>query len=213
MPTFAGLKATLDEDIRLLDERFVSRWIPALPEHAPDEFQHDVKAYCVLAHAAFEEFIEDVSLLAVKRARDAWLSKQFSPATVALLGTYAFSLDISNDENAEQERIFDQVRKALDARIEQHSKSVSNNHGFSLKYLRSMLLPVGIDVPDSVKHIASLKELAEARGSYAHTRANRALYGQWKRAGRPMEPEKARAAVYDCLELCGLVVTKLQAIA
>jgi hypothetical protein len=213
MPTLAELKSILDEEIRVLDERFMKRWIPALPEHAPDEFQHDVKAFCVLAHAAFEEFAEDVSLIAVKNARDAWLAKKFSPATVALLGAYTFVLDISDDEDVAQERIFDQVRKALDAHIDRHSKSISSNHGFSLKYLRSMLLPVGIDIPDSVKHIASLRELADARGSYAHTRANRALYGQWKRADRPMEPEKAKNAVYDCLELCGLVVGKLEAIA
>lgn len=75
------------------------------------------------------------------------------------------------------------------------------------------LLPVGIDIPDSVKHIALLKDLAGARGSYAHTRAHRALYGQWKRAGRPMEPEKAKTAVHDCLELRDLVIEKLEAIA
>jgi hypothetical protein len=213
MPTFADLKAVLDAEIMLLDDRFMKHWIPALPEHSPDDFQHDVKAYCVLAHAAFEEFAEDASLLALQNARDAWISKKFSPATVALLGTYDFVLDISDDENGEQERIFDQVRKALDAHIDRHSKSISNNHGFSLKYLRSMLLPVGIDIPDSVRHMASLKDLAEARGSYAHTRANRALYGQWKRAGRPMEPEKAKSAVHDCLELCRLVIEKLEAIA
>ena len=213
MSTFADLKAVLDAEIKLLDERFMQNWIPALPEHLPDDFQHDVKAYCVLAHAAFEEFVEDVSLLAVKNARNAWMSKKFTPATVALLGAYKFELDISDDEDAAQERIFDQVRNALDDHINRHSKSISNNHGFSLKYLRSMLLPVGIDIPDSVKHIASLRDLADARGSYAHTRANRALYGQWKRAGRPMEPEKAKAAVHDCLELCDLVIKKLEAIA
>lgn len=213
MPTFAELKAVLVAEIELLEERFMQRWTPALPEHQPDDFQHDVKAYCVLAHAAFEEFAEDASLLALQNARDAWLSKRFSPATVALLGAYKFVLNISDDEGVEQDRIFDQVRHALDAHIDRHSKSIANNHGFSLKYLRSILLPVGIDIPDSVKHIASLKDLAEARGSYAHTRAHRALYGQWKRAGRPMEPEKAKTAVHDCLELCDLVIEKLEAIA
>ena len=213
MPTFAELKTDLDVEIAQLDKRFIDAWIPALPHHAPDDFQHDVKAYCVLAHAAFEEFVEDASLIAVKNAREAWLQKKFSPATVALLATYGFSLDINGDEKVEQERIFDQVRKALDDHIDLHSKSISNNHGFSLKYLRAMLLPVGVDVPDSVKHIASLKDLAEARGSYAHTRAHRALYGQWKRAGRPMEPEKAKAVVHDCIELCSLVIQKLEAIA
>lgn len=213
MPTFTDLKTELYSEIKSLDERFLESWIPALPEHSPDDFQHDVKAYCVLAHAVFEEFAEEVSLVAVKSARAAWLGKKFSPATVALLGAYGFKLEVSDNEEEAQERIFDQVRVALDAHIDRHSKSISSNHGFSLKYLRSMFLPVGIDVPDSVKHMESLRELADARGSYAHTRANRALYGQWKRADRPMEPKKAKIAVHDCLELCDLVIERLEAIA
>jgi hypothetical protein len=197
------LLAGLSGEIAGLETRFISKWIPADPSVLPSEFEHDVKAFCVLAHAAFEEFVEEISLIVMKSAKDAWLNQRFSKAAMAMLLAYQPKLEIVEDESQRQERIFDQIRKHLDDCVAAHSIALSKNHGFSLKYLRSILTPVAIDIPeDDIQMMASLKELTEARGSYAHSLAKQALYGQWKRAGRPMVPESARDAVSDCLALC-----------
>lgn len=202
MPTVADLQKELTAEINALETRFLSRWIPAQPSHFPDDFQHDVKAYCVLAHAAFEEFVEDLSLAALTAAKNAWSSKKFSVSTVSLLLSYGGLVTASEDEETSQDRIFDQVRKAIDDCVDRHSKILANNHGYSLKYLRKILTPIGVDIPADIRLMASLRELADARGSYAHSQAKRAMYGEWKRADRPMAPEKAKTAVGDCLDLC-----------
>jgi RiboL-PSP-HEPN len=211
MPTIAELQQELNTEINALENRFLSKWIPAQPEHLPDDYQHDVKAYCVLAHATFEEYAEEISLRALKSAEDAWLSKKFSRATIPLLLYYRAELKVVEEEDEQQERIFDLVRKNIEECKVKHSIALSNNHGFSLKYLRKIFTPVGVDIPDTVKLMESLRELADARGSYAHSQAKQAMYGQWKRAKRSMEPERAKAAVLDCIELCEYLTKSLDA--
>lgn len=203
----------LEAEIEGLNNRFVSKWIPADPTVEPEKFEHDIKAFCVLAHAAFEEFVEEISLMVVKIAKDAWLNQKFSKAAVAMLIFYQAGLDVLDEEGMQQEKVFDQIRKRLDDCASAHSVALSKNHGFSLKYLRNILTPVAIDIPeDDVQLMASLKELTEARGSYAHSLAKKALYGQWKRAGRPMVPESARDTVADCLKLCAELAKRVPSV-
>lgn len=197
-------------EIEGLENRFISKWMPADPLVPPEDFEHDVKAFCVLAHAAFEEFAEEISLIVVKAAKDAWLHQKFSKAAVALLLAYHSKLDIIDEESQKQDKTFDQVRKKLDECAAAHSVALSKNHGFSLKYLRSILTPVAIDIPeDDIRLMGALKELTEARGSFAHSLAKQARYGQWKRAGRPMVPESARDTVADCLQLCSELANRV----
>lgn len=203
MADLKQLFGNLSAEIVGLEKRFISKWIPADPTVPPEDFEHDVKAFCVLAHAAFEEFVEEISLVVMQAAKDAWLHQKFSKATVAMLLAYQSKLELIENEAEKQDRLFDQIRKRLDECAEAHSIALSKNHGFSLKYLRNILTPVAIDIPeDDIQMMSALRELTEARGSYAHSLAKQARYGQWKRAGRPMVPETARDTVADCLKLC-----------
>jgi hypothetical protein len=202
MVEITNLETELKVEIAALKLRFLGAWIPAKAEHTPDDFQYDVKAYCVLAHAAFEEFVEEISLLATRAAKDAWRDKNFSGILIPLILHYGSPLSIPEKEENAQERIADQIRKCVDTCLASHSIVLANNHGFSLKYLRNIFTPVGVDIPTDVKLIESLRELADARGSYAHTRARSALYGGWRKASKPMVPETAKTAVDDCLDLC-----------
>lgn len=203
MDKITKLVENLNAEINNLEKRFISEWIPADPSIPPEEFEHDVKAFCVLAHAAFEEFAEEISLIVMNAAKNSWSDKKFSKALVSILLAYPSKLDIIDNHEQKQDKVFDQIREIIKLCIQAHSTALSKNHGFSLKYLRSILTPVAIDIPeDNVRMMASLKDLTEARGSYAHSLAKQALYGQWKRAGRPMVPETARDAVSDCVALC-----------
>lgn len=207
------LLTDLQSEIAGLEGRFISKWLPADPTIQPEAFEHDVKAFCVLAHAAFEEFAEDIALIVVQAAKDAWLNQRFSKASVAMLLAYSSKLDIVEEEATKQSKVFDQIRTKLDECAAAHSVALSRNHGFSLKYLRNILTPVAIDIPeDDVQLMASLRDLTEARGSYAHSLAKRAIYGQWKRAGRPMVPEAARDTVADCLKLCSELAKRVRAV-
>lgn len=210
MATIDSLLDDLTKEIAALKDHFLKRWLPAAPEHGPDDFQHDVKAYCVLTHAAFEEFAENLSTLAAKEAQAAWLAKKYHSGAFALLSAYSFKLNIVAEETQDQDRYFDQFRFGLEDCIRRHSDALHNNHGFSLKYLRSILTPVGIDVPTNPALMESLRDLAEARGSYAHTTAKLGLYGRRASAKRPMSPEDAKAAVDDCVQLCNELANRFR---
>jgi len=207
------LQTELENEISQLEARFISKWLPADPAVQPDDFEYDVKAFCVLAHAAFEEFVEEISMTVMALAKDSWLTQRFSKATIAILLAYESKLEIIEDVAEKQDRIFDQIRKRLDECAAAHSTVISKNHGFAIKYLRKILTPIAIDIPeDDVQMMGSLKELAEARGSYAHSLAKKALYGQWRRAKRPMVPEAARDVVADCLKLCKELRSRVPAV-
>lgn len=194
-----GLKANIAE----IQKSFIEKYIPADPSHTPDVYQHDVKAYCILSHAIFEEFVEIISLEIMKNVADTWLnSRLLSDALLALCIFYNVGLVAEENEDETQDRAFDGLRAAIDRAKDAHSKAVFNNHGFSLKYLRKVLTPVAIDITSDAKYTNSLRILADARGSFAHTIAKSAFFTDSKRAKRPMTPESARDVVSDCLELC-----------
>jgi hypothetical protein len=197
-----NLKANLESQIKELDLHFIDSWIPAKPGDEPNDYQYDVKAYCVLAHAAFEEYVEDISLFGLNKAYDSWVGKIYSKATVCLLLFYNQKLEVNDDELSKQDKIFDLVREKINESKSNHSIAIQGNHGFSLKYLRKLFTPIGVDIPDTPNIIESLKKLTSARGSYAHSQAKHATYGAWKKLKNPMSPEDARLIVEDCLKLC-----------
>lgn len=203
-----GMLNELKVEIKKLKDKFLLPWLPAKPEDEPEQFEHDVKAYCVLTHAIFEEFVEELSLIAMEDAIDAWKKKLPTKGTISLLCAYGACLSIPEKDDDEQEELFTQIRKELDETKTKHSNVLSNNHGFSLKYLRKILTPVGLDIPTDIVLLESLKNLADARGSFAHTQAQKAQYGKWKQAKKPMTPEQADTAVNDCIDLCEKLVDR-----
>lgn len=203
MFSLTALQIELSDNILEIKKIFIQKYLPATPEHTPDVYQHDVKAYCILAHAIFEEFVETLSLEVMNHSTNEWLTKRsLSAALIALCLFYNSKLSIEEDEDKDQPRSFDALRESIDEAKRAHSLTIYNNHGFSLKYLRTILSPVAVDVTSNPKFTNSLRVLADARGSYAHKSAKSALFVDRAKASRPMTPEKARDIVEDCLELC-----------
>lgn len=160
----------------------------------PDEYKLDVHSFCILCHAAFEEFIEDVTLYSVNRIEREFNcpNRKFSFATLCLLHF---------DENAKKitdEKDWPNVyNDYLSARILKRKAELSRyakqeNHGIDIKYLRKLLLPIGIDVPRNPAEVSALTKLKEIRGAYAHSYA---------RIQRVVTPEDAENIVYDVLHM------------
>jgi len=198
-----ALYAELEAELSQLEGKFIAHYIPADPNHEPEAFEHDIKAYSLLAHAAFEEFVEAVSELLVSEVVRGMLSKKVSLSTISLLMSYRASIEIEEDESKDQDTVFKCVRKALDEAKNSHAKIIKDNHGFSLKYLRKILTPAGINVHDGPE-VDAIRRLADARGSFAHTVARQAKYGEYRKvqAHKVFAPEDARNTVADCLKLC-----------
>nr|WP_312660629.1 HEPN domain-containing protein [Stenotrophomonas geniculata] len=207
-----NLQDVLDVELSSLHKRFIDRWVPVDPLFGPADFEHDVKAYCVLAHAAFEEFVEELSMLAMNSALLAWNARKFSYGSIALLCGYKRTIEFVNSDADHQVGIRDQVDSGIAKSVSSHHYAISQNHGFSRVYLRALFTPVGVDIPEDATLLQSLSELAEARGSFAHSRSNSAHFGKRKSAKRPMTPERAQMIVESCLQLCAALARRVSAL-
>lgn len=178
-----------------LDEKFLLQYFPVSPALSPADFALDVHAYCVLAHAAMEEFVERVALRVMHKTVDAWTTRQVTSDTLVLLLAHN-GLNVVTEAKPGQAlpSVSDQINSACNAARDRYSKAIHKNHGVSPEYLQSMLVPLAIDVTGDANLINSLRQLAKARGAYAHS--------PMAAVKNPMAPEDARKYVLDCLVLC-----------
>lgn len=172
----------------------------ANPLASPDEYDLDVKSYCILSHAAFEDFIESISLKVMEICIENYtVKRKFSESIISLLH-FKSSAGIKYinklDEKTPIVNTFDYVRKELVEIKSSFSQEIVHNHGVSIKYIRQLLMPIAIDITNDDTILDSLKQLASERGFYAHRFLER---GTVKRS---IEPEKAVIIVEDCLLLC-----------
>ena len=199
MNEFEKLLTELREDIQELEETFIRRFIDDRMTE-PDEYEHHVKAYCVLCHAAFEKYFESIALKVMHRCLDERIRlKKYTDTLVTLISYCEQKLVIDLNENTDETRVFDRLRCIFDEVKRKFSIDVKNNHGVSLKYLRRLLIPVAIDIKEDIRLKNSLHKLASERGEYAHKRKKGAL-----------APEDAKKCVKDCLELCEDVKMKAE---
>lgn len=174
------------------DDRFIAKYIPANPEEGPDDWLLDVKAYCLLAHGAFEEYFESVSTHLMGQAERKWIyEKKLSVTLLMAVARYGLKCEIAAEDEAPETKIYDHVRRLAEEAKKRFSHDVDGNHGISPKYLRSLLTPVGIEfLPDPVLS-SSLIQLARERGKYAHRGS----------VNKCISPEDAKNCVDDCLLL------------
>ena len=192
MNEFEKLLSELREDIQELEETFIHRFIED-PMRGPDEYKHHVQAYCVLCHAALEEYFENIAQEVTNQCVNEWTySRKYTDTLVTLVSYYGQKLVIDLNEKADETRVFDHLRCVFKEVKQKFSADVNNNHGISLKYLRRLLIPVAIDIKEDIRLKGSLSRLARERGKYAHKGS----------IPHVLSPEDARDYVNDCLELC-----------
>lgn len=202
MNDFVTLYNELDLHILDLQKEFIDSFIPAEPSVEPLEYIHKVKAYCILAHAAFEEYFENISLKIMNKSIEDWYnSRRYNDTLVAMVATYGIKLKIDTDENNDETQIFDYLRNCFEDCKRKFSRDVYDNHGISLKYLRCLLTPVAIDIKPDINLLNSLSKLAIERGEYAHKRITRRTI---------LPPEDAKHYVEDCLKLCEDIKNKAE---
>ncbi len=199
MNEFDKLYSGLKRHLANLESQFIAKFIPADPSTKPSEYEQLVKAYCILSHAAIEEYLETVSMRVMKRSIDDWLFKRRYTDTLAtLLCTYGSQINISADENSREKRVFDYLKGAFKDAKEKLSKDIYENNGISIKYIRKLMIPVAIDITDDALLLNSLKQLAKERGAYAHK----------QKINTVLSPEDAKKYVGDCINLCSDIKEK-----
>ena len=164
------------------------------PLEAPDQYDLDVQSYCILSHAGFEEFFESICIYILSTIDSNFNlpSRNISIGTICLLHFDCASqnLDDKWDSNG---LLNDYLYKKITERKSVLSKyAIDGTHGADIKYLKKLLLPIGIDIPHDVNYVNALEKLKDIRGTYAHS---------FSRAKKTTSPEDAKAIVNDVLRL------------
>lgn len=191
---FDGYFSDLKKELAKLEAKFLAPTFKD-PTMSATKYAFEVKAYCILAHAAMEEFVEHTGLLAMQEAIDRHLGMKTRPIhqpLVALLASSSEKVVIDDSETGPERTAFDYLRPALQKIKQTYSKQVHDNHGISKRHLRNLLLPVAINIPDDAQKLNSLSQLWKSRGDYAHNTGVKKL----------ISPSDAKNYVNDCLALC-----------
>lgn len=177
--------------IRTIESKFIDQYIPVDPSIGPDQYEIDVRSYLILCHAAFEELMENIAIYLFEESYILFLQNKITKPLVTILNLSGEKLKIP-DVGEKEIKSFDNIRKTLDEAKSNFSSKVFDNHGASLKYMRSLFYPVALDIPDDTRLITAIDWIAEYRGSYAHKRNGK----------KPPSPENCKEYVNDSIQLC-----------
>ena len=155
----------------------------------------------MLAHAAFEEFIESLCLYVLNEIEKNFTNKQqISYSTLCLLHFKGTDKEPDDESWKDCDRLFDRIKSQIDDIKSSLSNFImQNNHGINLKYLKKLIIPLGIDLPSDIKEITALDNLAHYRGAYAHTSYRKDIV---------ISPEDAWECVIDVYDMCVKLTNK-----
>ena len=146
-----------------LEEKYIDTHDDPLED--PDKYKLDVRSYCVLSHAAFEEFVENICLYTLNEIEDKFINTQrISYSTLCLLHFNGNTKTIDDDSWDDNNRIYDYLLGQIKSIKSEFSRYIMNqNHGVGLKYLKKLLVPLGLYTPIDIRLKPSLENLTKYR--------------------------------------------------
>ncbi|EOZ9377353.1 hypothetical protein L8P34_19830 [Enterobacter kobei] len=182
---------------------------------SPDDFKFDVKSFCVLLHAAIEDFIEGVALNVYKASHA--LFDDEGVITIPFMYSLHHSgilekriSEISDDDlltKSENLRYpLNPVEYFLFSGFTSESAIhtlLTANHGISRKYLKNIIMMLGIHIDFREVIYQDWKSIAEYRGAYAHADIS---YIDRTKAKKPLYPEKCSQIGESVLEFSCKIV-------
>ena len=202
----------LSEFIEGLKIRYLSVHLDPRKRHRKLNYDLDVRAFCLFSHAAIEQYFEELAEHTLDVLMRQWnsgypMSKTAVISLMSLLMSESLpKIAIEDDESKPQVKPLHMVSQILRERVKAFPKKISDNHGASLKYLRAMFAPLGIDIDPGPSADSALSKLASSRGAYAHRRTPaKSGFHVYK----PMSPKDALTAAMDCLQYCKLLLAEV----
>jgi len=130
--------------------------------------QMDIRAYCVLGHAAIEEFFESIAMAVFNNAIDLWTRKSVSWPLLALALYHGYYEPRKEEKlSLKREAKVTFMHSAVAKLKEYYPNQIHQNHGARLDHLINIFNPIGIEIPDK-PFIGSLESFASWRGDFAH---------------------------------------------
>lgn len=171
------------------------------------DYQFDVQAYIVLAHAAFEDYFEkiakDLMIYSLKKWNDEKIITDIMLMQVAYYvgenDKLVLTIDDKSKDKADKLKNlskFENHIKGLQGKAKYFFESqIERNHGITIeKYLLKLLIPVAIDINYDADIENAINQLKNYRGKIAH-KSGKAISEQ-------PNPLHVYKVVLDCLKLC-----------
>lgn len=193
---------SLKDYLERIEKQFIAELL--VDEFAePEKCDLPVRAYCVLSHAAFEEYFEKVAIRVMDTSVEWWRTKGKATRPIILLIKCCpeiFKIDYEDDKD--ELKCFDYIKDYLDKSRKWFSNQVEYNNGISLKYLKKMFYPLSLTISNDANFRNSLSQLALLRGDFAHK----------KIAKRIPNPKDAKQFVSDVLDYSESLCTNSNAL-
>lgn len=138
--------------------------------------------------------MENICLYTLNEIEDKFINTQrISYSTLCLLHFNGNTKTIDDDSWDDNDRIYDYLLGQIKSIKSEFSRYIMNqNHGVGLKYLKKLLVPLGLYTPIDIRLKPSLENLTKYRGGYAHS-SHRNI--------RSLSPEDSRTYVRDVYEI------------
>jgi len=143
-----------------------------LPEHDVVSRLHELKlrSFVLLCHAAFEEYLERVSLAVLSNSLKAFEKDGVVRDPLLAAGSF-YKIVLANEINVRfaGDRLQDVLDVVFKRAISEHKKAVDENHGVKTKDQDVLFLPLGIRLFEFDRILSqSLNSFGELRGGMAH---------------------------------------------
>jgi len=187
----------LNNYIEEINQKFIISHLGVM--NPPQIYKIDVFSYCVLGHAAIENYLEKIALyLMTKSIENCQKNNYINMSLLSLVGQSNTRLletpDIKLITEGKLNYFPHYFEKFITKIKNEFSTLINNNHGINLEYIYKILLPLGINIPIDPNIINSLDKLSKSRGEYAH-KSPRFIK-------KILVPEDALIYVNDCIKLC-----------
>jgi len=187
----------LKSDLVRIEKVHIRRFLKK-PLATPSEYELSVKAYLLLCHAAFEEFMEEIATELLTSIEVNYIKHQkYSKALACLLHFRSSNASELQNEKFKDDPflVFTHIRTSLDSIKASFANDIYNNNGAGIKYINRIMVPLGVQVTTDAGLLDSLKKLAKERGHYAHKRKSGGAIRH------SLSPEDAKRVVSDCIKV------------
>jgi hypothetical protein len=185
---------TLQRFVNDIEKQFLATHLTpaAASTLAPPTRQEElnVAAFAVLAHGAFENFVEGLGLWILDKMERSWVHKKRATRSAASILLYK---PAPTGDMLPSVTVFDNLREALGEAKVKASAQIKDNNGIALSHLRALFRPLGVDVPEDTPLTDALVALVALRHRWAH---------QYRFGARTLTSARdAKKVVDECLKL------------
>ena len=157
------------EELSFVCRKYLAPHLDELTISPSIDWDRDKKSLVLFTHAAFENFIEAVSIAVLNYAVDAFINDNEVSASLLYFTWTRESAKTNFPDNSWSDTSKNLFRKAVSEWRQTFLNDVNeNNHGIKIKHLNNLLRSVGLELPQKATLKTSLNDLTNLRGEFAH---------------------------------------------